>query len=68
MKCIHLTDVVLIGHLPSLKDKCPKCRAMMQPRPVEHTIVYQCAGCGYEAKETSSGMRADWELAKAANR
>jgi predicted RNA-binding Zn-ribbon protein involved in translation (DUF1610 family) len=60
----------MIGHMPSAKGKCARisCRAEMTCRPVEHMLVFECPACGYECRETSSGMRADFELAQGRRR
>lgn len=67
MTCIHLSEHIHVGLLPSLKDKCPRrnCRAQMSVRPEEHCIVFECPSCGYSARETNSGMRADFENQRA---
>lgn len=62
---IELTTPVIIGHMPSTKLRCPRtesCGAEMSCRPVEHMLVFECPGCGYECIETNSGMRADFDI------
>lgn len=66
MTHIFLTSPVLIGHMPSAKDRCPKCGAYMTCMPSEHRLVFTCPDeqCAYSVIETSAGMRADWILAR----
>lgn len=60
-----------VGLLPSLKQRCPRAgcateagRVELSVRPVEHLLIFECPSCGYEVRETSSGMRADFEISR----